>query len=77
MSYPNPGADDNHHSTQQQIIKSSVESFLQVGIRIAAIGSDNCNGKLPCVEERKRERERERERERTKDQSTNWIDMYK
>ncbi len=37
-----------------------------MGIRIAAIGSDNCNGKLPCVEER----EREWERERTKDQST-------
>jgi len=26
-----------------------------VGIRIAAIGSDNCNGKLPCVEDRERE----------------------
>ncbi len=31
------------------------KSFLQVGIRIAAIGSDNCNGKLPCVEEREGE----------------------
>jgi hypothetical protein len=43
-----------------------------VGIRIAAFGSDNCNGKLPCVEEREREREREQ-----KIKAEIGIDMYR